>query len=136
MLATVQTGAGWIPADQGYCVGAEVTRQCDALDGLSDGVISNYLGCTALFDPQKVAQPFAAIRCADGADTGATCFRTPQIVTINQMHAPTSFGFELANGWTAFPGYGAGREGFSGWLNINPQPSPRHNRRSGSPARP
>jgi feruloyl esterase len=38
------------------------------------------------------------------------------------MHAPTKFGFKLANGWTEFPGYGLGREALSGWLAVNPQP--------------
>lgn len=122
LLATVQTGAGWIPQSKGPVVAAEVMRQCDALDGLSDGVISNYLGCSALFDPVKVAQPFAAIRCADGSDSGSSCVSDAQIATINQMHAPTAYGFELSNGWTEFPGYGVGQEN-SGWLRISPQPS-------------
>lgn len=122
LLATVQTGAGWIPLTKLNMIAAEVTRQCDALDGIADGVISNYMACTALFDPQKVAQPFQAIRCPGGADTGTACVSDAQIATINQMHAPTSFGFELANGLNSFPGYGLGREGLA-WLNINPQPS-------------
>jgi feruloyl esterase len=122
LLATVQTGAGWIPASKGAVVASEVMRQCDALDGLNDGVIGNYLGCSAMFDPAKVAQPFAAIRCADGADLGNSCLSDAQIATINQMHAPTSYGFQLANGWTSFPGYGVGQEN-SGWLRISPQPS-------------
>ena len=102
LLATVQTGARWIPPSKGAVVAGEVMRQCDALDGLNDGVIGNYLGCSAMFDPVKVAQPFAAIRCAGGADLGNSCLSDPQIATINQMHAPTSYGFQLANGWTEF----------------------------------
>ena len=124
LLATVQTGAGWIaPAKYGV-IAAEVMRQCDALDGLNDGVISHYMGCAARFDPLKSgAQPFAAIRCAGGADTGNTCVSDVQIATLNQMHTPTNFGYALANGWTTFPGYGVGREAFSGWLTVTPQPS-------------
>lgn len=123
LLATVQTGGGWIPPTKQAVIGAEVLRQCDGLDGLADGVINNYLGCGALFDPQRVAQPYAAIRCTDGADTGDTCVSDAQIATLNQMHAPTRFGFELANGWSEFPGYGVGREARGAWLNINPQPT-------------
>lgn len=123
LLVTVQTGAGWIPAAKQAAIGAEVMRQCDGLDGVVDGMISNYNACAALFDPTKVARPFAAIRCAGGADTGSTCLSDAQIATINQMHAPTSFGYVLANGLSTFPGYGTGREGLSGWLNISPQPS-------------
>ena len=73
LLATTQTGAGWIPPAKQAAIGAEVIRQCDSLDGLTDGVINNYLRCNALFDPQKTAAPYAAIRCAGGADTGNTC---------------------------------------------------------------
>jgi feruloyl esterase len=129
LLATVQTGAGWIAPAKQAAIGAEVLRQCDALDGLADGVIANYRACTARFDPQKVPQPYAAIRCADGADTGDACVSDAQIATLNQMHAPTRFGFELAHGWSQFPGYASGRESQGGWLNITPQPS-----RSAQPA--
>ncbi len=124
LLATVQAGGGWIPSTKLAAVGAEVMRQCDGLDGATDGIASNYRACAALFDPAKVAKPFEAIRCAGGADTGTTCLSDAQIATINQMHAPTNFGFDLANGLSSFPGYGTGREGLAGWLNINPQPTP------------
>jgi pimeloyl-ACP methyl ester carboxylesterase len=123
LLATIQTGAGWIPPAKYGVVAAEAMRQCDGLDGLSDGVISHYRACAALFDPDKGAQPYAGIRCANGADTGDTCVSDAQIATLIRMHAPTTFGYELANGWTEFPGYGVGRENFSGWLTVTPQPS-------------
>lgn len=122
LLATVQTGPGWISPAKYDVVAAEVMRQCDALDGLDDGVIDNYLDCDAQFDPLKVAQPFAAVRCPDGVDATDDCVSDAQIATLNQMHAPTKFGEELANGWTEFPGYGLGREAFPGWLTVNPQP--------------
>lgn len=122
LLATTQTAGGWIPRTKLAAIGAEVTRQCDMLDGIADGVISNYMACMDRFDPQKVSQPFQAIRCAGGADTGDQCVSDAQIRTLNQMHAPTDFGFELANGWKSFPGYPTGREGLPGYLNINPQP--------------
>lgn len=122
LLAAVQTGPGWIPPGKGALVASEVMRQCDALDGLGDGVIGNYLACSALFEPARAAQPFTAIRCANGADLGDSCLSDAQITTIRQMHAPTSYGFALANGWTSFPGYGVGQEN-SGWLRTSPQPS-------------
>lgn len=122
LLATVQTGGGWIPPAKYGAIGNEVLRQCDGLDGLSDGIISNYPACRARFLPQNVANPYAAIRCPDGADSGNSCVSDAQIATLNHMHAPTHFGFALANGWTEFPGYGVGREAMSGWLGITPQP--------------
>ncbi len=136
LLATVQTGAGWIPQAKGAAIAAEVMRQCDALDGLIDGVIGNYLACSALFDPAKVALPFAAIRCEGGADLGNTCVSDAQIATLNQMHAPTAYGFELSNGWTQFPGYELGRESSGGWLTVSPQPSQAGSLRSANPVRP
>jgi pimeloyl-ACP methyl ester carboxylesterase len=123
LLAAAQTGPRWIPPAKQAPIGAEVLRQCDALDGLADGVIGNYLACSARFDPLKLPQPYAAIRCADGRDTGDACVSDSQIETLNQMHAPLRFGFEMANGWAEFPGYQVGRESEGGWLNITPQPS-------------
>lgn len=122
LLARPQAGAGWIPPGKQPAIGAEVVRQCDALDGLADGIISHYQACNALFDPARHPGAFEAIRCPDGVDAGDHCLSDAQIATIHQMHAPLDFGYPLAHGWTSFPGYGAGREGLSSWLNINPQP--------------
>lgn len=123
LLATTQTGGGWIPPAKYGVIGNEVVRQCDGLDGLNDGIISNYPACRALFLPEITPHPYAAIRCPDGADSGSSCVSDAQIATLNQMHAPTQFGFALANGLADFPGYGAGREAMSGWLAITPQPN-------------
>lgn len=133
LLATVQTGAGWIPKTKLTVIGNEIMRQCDTLDGIVDGVISNYLSCNSLFNPQKVAAPFSHIRCTDGTDTGINCLSDAQIATINQMHSTTSFGFDLANGFSSFPGFGTGRESLGGWLNITPQPSQNEQPELGSP---
>jgi feruloyl esterase len=121
LLAPAQTGAGWIAPAKATAIGMEVLRQCDSLDGIEDGVVSNYRACAALFDPPK--QRYQAIRCPGGADVGTTCVSDAQIATLHQMHSPTSFGFELSNGLSSFPGYGVGREGLGGWLNITPQPN-------------
>ena len=122
LLATVQTGEGWIPPEKLSAIGAEVNRQCDALDGLTDGVINHYKACQTLFDPLLVPNAYQHIRCPGGADTGMACVSDAQIKTLNQMHAPTHYGYPLANGWTSFPGYGVGRESLPGFLNIKPQP--------------
>lgn len=127
LYATAQTGAGWISPQKAKLIGTEVLRQCDALDGIADGVVSHYMACNALFDPAVAAAPYGRIRCEGGADTGPSCLSDAQIATANRMHASLDFGFELANGLTSFPGYGTGREG-TAWLNITPQP--------GLPARP
>lgn len=122
LLATVQTGDGWIPPSKLPAVGAEVNRQCDALDGISDGVISHYRACQALFDPERVPNAYQRIRCEGGRDTGPGCVSDAQIKTLHQMHAPTKYGYPLVDGLSTLPGYGMGRESLSGFLNINPQP--------------
>jgi feruloyl esterase len=71
---------------------------CDALDCVSDGVISNVQGCQATFDPTSV-------RCAGGADTGDTCLSDAQLAALNTMNSPMPFNFELASGETSYPGY-------------------------------
>lgn len=124
LYATVQTGDAWISPDAAKLIAAEVVRQCDALDGLADGVISHYRACNAIFAADKGAAPYQRLRCADGATpaaAGANCLGDAQIATAIRMRSPTVFGFALANGISTFPAYGTGRE-HNGWLNITPQP--------------
>ena len=115
LLAAAQTGAAWISPAKAQAIGAEVLRQCDALDSLTDGVIGNSVGCRQRFDP-------APLRCPGGTDAGEHCLSDAQLATLARMHAPLRFPYALANGLTEFPGYGLGREASPGWLNIAPQP--------------
>ncbi len=124
VFATHQTGDAWLSPAAASLIAHEVMRQCDALDGLADGVISHYRGCNALFAPDRGAQPYQAIRCAGGSSPAglpARCVSDAQIAMAVRFRSPTSFGFPLAHGHTALPAYGTGRE-HSGWLNITPQP--------------
>lgn len=132
ILATLQTGNGWISPPAATLIAREVVRQCDALDGLADGVISHYRGCNAIFAGARGAAPYQAIRCLDGAepsisatpasaDATAPCLSDAQIATAVRMRSPTTFGFPLAHGHTVLPAYGTGRE-HNGWLNITQQP--------------
>ena len=130
LYATIQTGNGWISPAASKLIAAEVTRQCDSLDGLADGVNGHYRACNALFAADKGSAPYARIRCAAGGETAKPsddCLTDAQIETAVKMRSPTAFGFELANGISTFPPYGTGRE-HSGWLNIATKP--------GKPARP
>lgn len=132
ILATQQTGEGWISPAAATLIAQEAVRQCDALDGLADGVISHYRGCNAIFAGTRGAAPYQTIRCPAGASpsfsstpvspgTSASCLSDAQIATAVRMRSPTVFGFPLAHGHTVLPAYGTGRE-HSGWLNITPQP--------------
>jgi feruloyl esterase len=87
---------GYINADKGKVVLSAVMAQCDALDGVADGIVSNPSACT--FDPKT-------IRCPDGADTGNSCLSDTQINTLTVARSPLNTDFELANGIRSFPGF-------------------------------
>lgn len=82
-----------------------VLTACDALDGITDRVVSNYQNCKA---PADAA--LAALRCSSGADEGPACLSTAQLTAVNAAHAGYTFTFPLANGVTTYPGFGYGNE--------------------------
>ena len=80
-------------------IGNTITAQCDALDGVADGIVSNQEACT--FDP-------AVLRCTAGdADT---CLTDAQIATANTIYSE----LKAADGTSIYPGWGPGGEGL-GW---------------------
>lgn len=128
VLAQKQTGAGWIRPGQRALVGTEVLRQCDALDGVVDGVASHYLACNAIFTdlPANAPSPWDGIRCQDGADLGDTCLSDAQIVTLRAIHSMTKYGYNLGYGAPGFAGWGPGGE-LRGWLLNATQPTASYN---------
>jgi hypothetical protein len=70
---------------------------CDELDGIADGIISNQTACNAIFNPNVV-------RCPGGADTGDTCLSDAQIEALNIYNTPANFNFPMASGLQSFPG--------------------------------
>jgi hypothetical protein len=89
----------------------EFIRQCDKLDGLADGVISNYAACRAVFDTRQGPggrHPWAAKRCPnnldpDPADTSANaCLTDGQIATLEMVYSRYPFATPLANGVKTF----------------------------------
>ena len=71
-------------------------RQCDALDGLVDGVINNYMACRAIFDVTQGApnrHPWAAKRCPSNVDPNPTdtsagaCLTDGQISTLQFVYS-------------------------------------------------
>jgi len=83
---------------------------CDKLDGLVDGVISRYRGCSTLFKPES-------IRCVGGADTGDTCLSDKQIALVNGIRSPYRLPFPIANGYTEFSALSTGGEDMDGTVN-------------------
>lgn len=103
--------ARWVPASKQQAIEAEFMRQCDGLDGLQDGVISNYLGCRAIFDVHEGApgrHPWAAKRCAGNVDPNpadaspAACLIDGQIQTLEFMFSSYAYPTAYANGVTRF----------------------------------
>lgn len=125
--AKAQAGDGWVPPAKVAIVGKEVLRQCDALDGIADGLVSNYKACDRRFDPAVTANPLAAVRCEGGADTGDSCLSDAQIRAVNAVHGSISYPFALANEWTTFSGWPTGSESAANWKTLPARPTPASN---------
>ncbi|WP_158531604.1 MULTISPECIES: tannase/feruloyl esterase family alpha/beta hydrolase [unclassified Meiothermus] len=79
---------------------AYVRAQCDGLDGLEDGIISDVRACNAKVSTESIR---AALRCPGGADTGETCLSDPQLAAVEKIASPVQFGFAFAGGSTSYP---------------------------------
>lgn len=103
--------ANWVPPVKGNAILAEFMRQCDALDGLADGVINDYYDCRAIFnvnDGQGPREPWKKLHCADDVDprpddnSVSACLTRAQIGTLYYIFSNYSPGVALANGRTDF----------------------------------
>jgi feruloyl esterase len=103
--------ANWVTPAKVNAIRAEFVRQCDKLDGLTDGVMNNYMACRAIFDVTQGApnrKPWAAKRCPSNldpnpADTSASaCLTDAQIATLEFVYSPYVFKTPLANGVKSF----------------------------------
>jgi feruloyl esterase len=116
--ATTQAGEAWVPPDKIAVVANEVRRQCDALDGLVDGLVSDYVACNRKFDTSVTKHPLDAIRCPDGKDSAPTCLSDSQIAAVDAVHSTEHFPFALSKGWTSLPGWGTGSESVMNWKAL------------------
>ena len=103
--------ANWIPRAKTNAIRAEFVRQCDQLDGLTDGVINAYMACRAIFDVKQGTpgrRPWAARRCPDNVDpnpsdaTAAACLTDGQISTLEFVYSRYRFATALAHRATTF----------------------------------
>jgi hypothetical protein len=103
--------ARWVTRAKTAAIRAEFQRQCDALDGLTDGVIHSYVACRAIFDVTQGArkrQPWAAKRCPDNVDpdpsdtSAAACLTDGQISTLEFVYSRYRFSTSLAHGVRTF----------------------------------
>jgi len=103
--------ANWVPPSKTNAIRGEFMRQCDGLDGLTDGIINNYIACRAIFDrtqAPRTSDPWKAKRCPnntdpDPEDTSAdACLTDGQISTLEVIYSRYAFATPLANGVKTF----------------------------------
>jgi feruloyl esterase len=103
--------ANWVTPAKVNAIRGEFIRQCDGLDGLTDGIINNYMGCRAIFDVSQGARgrrPWVAKRCPNNvdphpADTSANaCLTDGQIATLEFTYSRYPFATPLAHGTRTF----------------------------------
>ena len=103
--------ANWITPAKINAIRGEFMRQCDALDGLADGIMNNYMACRAIFDVSRGAphrHPWTAKRCPDDvdpnpSDTSANaCLTDGQMSTLEFVYSHYKFATPLANGVREF----------------------------------
>ncbi|HEX4137431.1 MAG TPA: tannase/feruloyl esterase family alpha/beta hydrolase [Bryobacteraceae bacterium] len=103
---THQNDAGYIPPTKYAAIHKAALDQCDALDGVKDGVIEDPTRCT--FDPK-------VLECK--GEDGPSCLTAPQVEVARRIYAgPTS-----RSGQNIFPGLEPGSE--MGWATLSgPKP--------------
>ena len=109
-----QFGGGWLSPAATKLVHESVLAACDLLDGLRDGIVSDYEGCLRVFDASK-------LRCAAGATSG--CLSEAQLKSVLAIQTPVLLGFPLANGVRGYPSWGRGGENNPGTGPVGGWPS-------------
>ena len=102
---TYPSPAAYIPASKIPAISAAVLSACDALDGISDGILNDPRQCH--FDP-------SALRCQGAESDG--CLTSAQVSQLKKIYA----GLRNSKGEQLFPGYMPGGEegedGWAGWI--------------------
>ena len=79
--------------------------QCDTLDGVADGLISNVPACNAQFDPAKAQFDGKPLRCASGKNEGDQCLSDAMIAALKVYNSDITFSSKLGSGETSYPGF-------------------------------
>jgi len=101
--ATLRDPANAIPAEKLPVITAAAVAECDAKDGLVDGLIGDARRCT--FDP-------ASLLCPSGDEP--TCLTAPQVEAVKRIYAGPR---NPRTGELIFPGVPPGSEAVS-WLGL------------------
>lgn len=111
-----QAAEGGIDRDQLQFFANSVMAACDGLDGIKDGVVSNYRACHRKFSVASLGCP---------PKPGATrCMTDAQVATLKSAYEATSFPFAVSNGITSYPGRLFGGEiqvpgdNFARWVSV------------------
>jgi feruloyl esterase len=109
--------ANWVTPEKVNAIRGEFMRQCDALDGLADGIINNYMACRDIFavkpgarsaSPKPEAKAWVGKRCPDNVDSNplersaSACLTDGQIATLELVYSPYQYKSALANGVKSF----------------------------------
>ena len=103
--------ANWITPAKVNAIRGEFMRQCDALDGLADGIINNYMACRAIFDVsqgQRGRHPWTAKRCPNNVDpnpadtSNSACLTNGQIATLEFTYSRYAYATPIAHGAKTF----------------------------------
>lgn len=106
-------GAGWVSPELAGIVTKEVYAQCDPLDGVEDGWIASFEGCSP---------DLSSLLCE--ADNQENCLTQAQIDAVNNVARPVELDYEIANGLTGHSGYPWGNVAWQGsFAGSRPQPS-------------
>jgi feruloyl esterase len=101
----------WVTPAKTNAVRAEFLRQCDALDGLADGIVNNYMASRAIFnvhDGVGPKDPWAALRAPNNVDpdpndnSEKAKLTDEQIKTMEFVYSTYAFATPLAHGVKGF----------------------------------
>ena len=101
----------WVTPAKVNAIRAEFLRQCDSLDGLSDGIINNYVAARAIFnvnDGVGPDDPWKALRAPGNVDPDpddksvSAKLTDGQIKTMEFVYSTYKFATPLANGVKGF----------------------------------
>ncbi|KND61267.1 Chlorogenate esterase [Candidatus Burkholderia verschuerenii] len=96
----LRNGADWLDVAKTELLQNAVMKECDTLDGVADGIISNIDACKLY-----ALKVLASVRCPGGSDAGDTCLSDPQLATVVTIASPLLLRYPLANGVRRYAGY-------------------------------
>jgi len=115
-MALAMDGDGYIPANKVHILADAVNQQCDALDGIQDGVLNDPRRCK--FRPETLI--------CKGLDT-SQCLTSAQVAAVQKIWS----GLRTAEGQVIYPGLVPGGEagpgGWASYITGNAPGKGRHN---------